>query len=604
MDELLHPTTPLDINTIATPHRYRLVECAPLAERGLLRIWEFTYFPFVSYSAISYVWRGNSIANGFSAPVFSVRGAEDADPIGTEVLHDACTASLSQGAPFLWLDRLCIMQTSRDDKNWQISKMYNIYHLCSLCIIIPSGLRCLVSLQEETQWIHRGWTLQEALAPPAVQVLFSWTRGQLHAIPATDESAFFGEITEVVKGRSAMAPLWLILDGCVAGSVWLYAPGTLNDRTKSESVCLFGARPKGNTSSTFQFALPHVAALALAVSRSMQEEYDRKCYTIWKCALMRTSSRPVDMIFSIMGLFGVSLDISQFDKNDRIGATIALTREILRRGGRANWLGLSFLAPPSPELSMFPTFPRTAVAGKALVRVEGGSYIEISKLMDNEYPNPEVLGAMPKGSMDAEGYFTFEAKSICVSRVSKEALGLSEEKSSKTKWPSDSSTRRFKATNGTIWEPYEDNTVFQAQTPGRTFAVLLGCFFGYTPTMTLAYDCNNVRGMIVEEHAPAKYHVNSYFMLSIRTIDWVDSWSQQNFCIGGSSGRTTETDIDEELHEIDVIETYVPPPDPKATFANIQSKRIVAIALAAQEARRLEISKRLQDSEVNSSRDT
>ncbi len=78
---------------------------------------------------------------------------------------------------------------------------------------------------------------------------------------------------------------------------------------------------------------PNVAALCIAMDNDMDE--DTKLYAIWKSALMQTSSRPVDMVFSIMGLFGVTLDPICFTKDDRLSATIALARAILEKGGRA-----------------------------------------------------------------------------------------------------------------------------------------------------------------------------------------------------------------------------------------------------------------------------
>lgn len=559
---------------MATPQRYRFVECAPLIDEGILCIWEFLHIPSEPYSAVSYVWRGNDVPDGFDVPAFTVRGAEDADPISTELLQHACAAALKRGTPFLWLDRLSIMQTNREDKNWQISKMYNMYCFCAFCVIIPAGLRRLVSLREETQWIHRGWTLQEALAPPIVEVLFSWTLGELQAIPG-DSNGFRGNITEVVKGGSAMAPLWLILDACVAGSVSLFEVDAAFSSGRFEQISIFGVGVKGYTGSDFRFALPSVAALAAAVSRSMREDYDRKCYTIWKCALMRTSSRPVDMVFSIMGLFGVILDPSPFDKNDRVGATIALAREILKRGGRATWLGACFHVPPFSQVSTFPNFPRTAVAGKALVRVTGG-YAEMSKLMDNEYPIAEVLGPMPRGAMDENGYLTFDAKAMELVKAPSDILESEQ---------SEPKTRRIEATNGTTWYGYEHTTLTSepsSKWQPKAFAVLLGCFFGYSPTMTPAYDCNNVRGLIVEEHEPDRFHVSSYFMLSIRTIDWVVSWTQHEFCVGGPD-RITATYLDEPLLEVQTIDTsHIIAPDEKTTFGNIGSKHIYELAMAAR----------------------
>lgn len=166
----------LNLAPIATPCRYRLIDCERLTAHGRLHIVEFSAFPTVAYSAISYVWRGNPFDSTKDEDFgnFGVKGAEDGDPIGINVLRHVCVASLLQNAKYVWLDRLCIMQTSREDKGWQISRMFQIYKSCKLCIILPGGIRGLTHLDEGTTWLHRGWTLQEVMAPPSAFVLFAW----------------------------------------------------------------------------------------------------------------------------------------------------------------------------------------------------------------------------------------------------------------------------------------------------------------------------------------------------------------------------------------------------------------------------------------------
>ncbi|KDQ14119.1 hypothetical protein BOTBODRAFT_110418, partial [Botryobasidium botryosum FD-172 SS1] len=179
----------LDITPTATPGRFRLIDCIQFTEHQTLRILEFHGISRPAYAAISYTWRG--IIGPPPAPMaargtFAVTGAEDGDPISIDLLFHACTAALRRPLRFdledtitkyLWLDRLCIMQTSKDDKAWQIGRMYRLYEACNECIILPGGTRRLASLYEPTMWIHRGWTLQEAVAPRRAMLLFAWGSG-------------------------------------------------------------------------------------------------------------------------------------------------------------------------------------------------------------------------------------------------------------------------------------------------------------------------------------------------------------------------------------------------------------------------------------------
>jgi len=209
----------------------------------------------------------------------------------------------------------------------------------------------------------------------------------------------FGTVNEVTPNESAVISAADVLNACVAGCIEFtspHCPSPIFIRS-----CVFGA------------ASPNLYATSVAMTKVLASDPDARDHAIWQSALMWTSSRPVDMVFSIMGLFGVILDPSKFKKDDRIDATVALAKEILHRGGRASWLGMSFRLPPCRMLSTFPVFAETSVSGKALVRTRMGLR-DVSEFVDGEYPNADVLGALPGGTMDDDGYFTFSARAVRV----------------------------------------------------------------------------------------------------------------------------------------------------------------------------------------------
>jgi len=522
----------LDISQSGTPCRYRLIDCADFISADKLTIREYIEFPTFPYAAASYVWRGNEPDQEFAGPVFSVKGAENADPIGLEVLREACKASTAHGANHIWLDRLCIMQTDKEDKRWQIKEMYKMYHSCHICVVAPGGVQRLVRLDEETQWIHRGWTLQEAVAPPNVIVLFSWKLGDREARVGNYKGAF-GLIKEVTPLKSAVMPLSLIVDASSTGTLSI----EIGDKPTDVKIKLFSSLPSDRSYNDFPFwqptrqiLPPNVGALARIMGNSHGQ--DVKEHSIWQSALMRTSSRPVDMVFSIMGLFGVALDTSKFGQNDRVPATIALAREILAKGGRANWLAAAFRIPPSKQISTFPVFPRTSVAGKAFVEV-AHSLQEVSSLMENEYPIAEALAPTPHATMNEEGYICFTAKAVQLESSSADAADL----------PSDPvrSTHR-EAIDGSWWKICEEFD----DAKGQVFAVLIGFFVGYYPGSTPAHDADNIRTMLIEEHAPGKFHVRSYLKFSMKAKGWAEKWSERSFCVGGPDVNAIE-DTGEEL---------------------------------------------------------
>lgn len=88
----------------------------------------------VTYTALSYVWRGNTL---FVTPNFMVKATESRDPLSIDTIRHACLASLQRKATYIWLGRLCILQTNKEDKAWQIGNMVRIYQCCRTCLILP-----------------------------------------------------------------------------------------------------------------------------------------------------------------------------------------------------------------------------------------------------------------------------------------------------------------------------------------------------------------------------------------------------------------------------------------------------------------------------------
>lgn len=131
---------------------------------------------------------------------------------------------------------------------------------------------------------------------------------------------------------------------------------------------------------------------------------------LWTAAYTRSSSRPVDMVFSIMGLFGVHLDVSRFGKTDRLRATIALIQEMMRRPrATATWLYIAPTMTPSKELSTLPEMPETSESGRAYIRTSKGRVPATDAIAVEtffESSSWDTRGA-PRGEMTDSGYFVF-----------------------------------------------------------------------------------------------------------------------------------------------------------------------------------------------------
>ncbi|KAI3616926.1 HET-domain-containing protein [Moniliophthora roreri] len=237
--------TIIDISGEALPCRFRLIDCAKLVHEETLQVIEYPDTQGIPYAVISYIWRGAigpTAASFVKYGTFAVKGAEDGDPVSVDVLLHVCKAALLKNIPLLWLDRLCIIQTSRDDKVWQIQQMYRIYAECAECFILPGGTRRLVRLEEPTMWIHRGWTLQEAVAPRSASVVIHWEHGDGSFGNPEQRIGTSGSIEEIVPGQSAYIRLSSLVNASVAEDVEFraVAPDTYRGRQVDVSIRIFG----------------------------------------------------------------------------------------------------------------------------------------------------------------------------------------------------------------------------------------------------------------------------------------------------------------------------------------------------------------------------
>ncbi|KAL6818833.1 hypothetical protein GGI42DRAFT_310785 [Trichoderma sp. SZMC 28013] len=550
----------IDISPMATDGRIRLVDCVALTTNNVLRIWEFPdsplqeyesfmCWPILKYTAISYVWKGNPVTSEDESSAnlssyLAIRGAEGSDPISINVLRAVCTASLRNDkidfyrmisrAEYLWLDQLCIVQTRKSDKILQIPQMYRIYKCCTQCLILPGGLQRLARLDEETSWASRAWTLQECLAPLYPMVFFAWTIGTGRGIGTT-----LFRVREVESTGGALAKLKDILRACydkpMTFNAWpidssfqsyehldVVAKGTIID------VRIFG---KGHADL---YALERLRKRFQNNRESIHPYRTQRCYSlVWHCALMRTSSRPVDMVFSIMKLMGVELNPKDFQENDRIGATIALMTKILEKGGSADWLGMPSKIPLCPQLSTFPQFPRTDVSGGANYLVSGewrsgrslNDWICASPSWHHE---KEWKWQRLHGRMSKDGYLMFLRKAYRVSFASAEAID-----ECGYEWP------LLGDMEGTLWQ-FQEESDATLQDP-LIMAVPLW-EFQEIPLVNdyqiedRQFEMQGIKFMIVKEHSAGKFHLISYCFTPDKENKWKERilhWPNHRFKVGG-----------------------------------------------------------------------
>ncbi|KAI0787577.1 hypothetical protein C8Q74DRAFT_1252648 [Fomes fomentarius] len=188
--------------------------------------------------------------------------------------------------------------------------------------------------------------------------------------------------------------------------------------------------------------------------------------------------------------------------------------------------------PLDRSLSIFPTLPRTSVAGMALVQVGKDRIQEISELMDPVYPVPDKLVPLPKGSIEADGYLVASVKSVPVWQVQST--------------PPSNASHALRALDGTFWQLSPPNE--ECSRKPKVFAALLGWFHWYYPRWVISEDdTENIRLMLLETRPGRKaedgddegraaltVYVRSFICLNQSEKEVVLQWTARQFCIGAS----------------------------------------------------------------------
>lgn len=306
-----------------------------------------------------------------------------------------------------------MIQSSKQDKVWQIERMYSIYIHSNPCLVLPGGLVRLASLDEPTTWIDRAWTLQEAAANTrrdTIKCIYTFPYETFNDFADTllgkGYSARF--INYLHNGQHKIFTQYIIEPGHSAGCDMadLYSKLML-------MLQFFQLTNRELSKDLSTFPLRIVSAPAgrlLGKSIFFNDSINYPLF--WKSAFVRSSSRPVDMVFSIMGPLGVQLKVAEFQDHERTKATIKLIQALLQKDHSADWLFIAPELPPAPELSILPLFPETSESGRAMLRMPNGDRV----------PAFEIIGmgeiwlseGAPRGSMDDDGYFHFHARGVQV----------------------------------------------------------------------------------------------------------------------------------------------------------------------------------------------
>lgn len=324
------------------------------------------------YIAISHVWsRGFEVDKELGKMKMVERlhietdgsnsGAKPPETISWLGLKQAANAakdlpgSLPGGVKYFWLDFLCLDQVSRKkdkEKALQICIMGDIYKYAAGVVVMIGGVGAAQTVLGQTGWCDRAWTLQEAILNPKTWVLIQWPtlHRKVRKEGMTKGNWYFTQIS----GPGALFGMSLCLIHLL--DLLDLADSQPLRKTALPSINVFDGMTKNGGDI-------HRRALRACLSPSKPIKYTG----VWRSMFMRTSELPVDVVYSIMTIFGVRIDPYRKDR-DPVFVFADLARKTAALGGIGPvWLTLGGVTGCAftryTESRVIPDFPHTSAAG-------------------------------------------------------------------------------------------------------------------------------------------------------------------------------------------------------------------------------------------------
>lgn len=131
---------------------------------------------YFAYVMLSHVWGEDEPLYGEVKLIANILEIPPSCP-GTLKLRNFCRIAKQQGFHWCWSDTCCIDKTSSAELQESINSMFTWYRNSALTIaFLVDVLLSTADALKQSRWFTRGWTLQELLAPRAIQFyLGDWT---------------------------------------------------------------------------------------------------------------------------------------------------------------------------------------------------------------------------------------------------------------------------------------------------------------------------------------------------------------------------------------------------------------------------------------------
>jgi hypothetical protein len=317
------------------------------------------------YTAISHVWD--------SAPdvEHQINAMDDLDVFGVDFdaphggtglrsvtlswtgLIQMAYAARKKGSDYFWLDLCCIDQPDRDDDEmaYQISIMADIYRYANNVIVMVGGAGCVQHADQATPWMDRAWTLQEAILNTKTFVCILW--------PDLKRNVWYkSSLTWKLQKVNIGLPLPISTDACCL----IPLKDLLDMADADQSILLSTGYPSVNVLDGMTIRAGKAPRMALRAALAPPSQKQIRYTGVWRSMFMRTSTKAVDVVYSIMGIFDLQIDPfkknrdAAFMFNDLIRKTAASPNI-----GAWAWLTVGGVTgndiPPDASSGIIPRFP-------------------------------------------------------------------------------------------------------------------------------------------------------------------------------------------------------------------------------------------------------
>lgn len=232
-----------------------------------LELKEFIGNRIPPYAILSHTWGPEEVS--FSEMKKPKYRKEARQKKGFSKIEGCCTRAKESGYAWVWVDSCCIDKRSSAELSEALNSMFQWYKCSSVCYVYLSDVDSgndAVRMFRASRWFTRGWTLQELLAPQNI-TFFAQDWSRLGYVGVFYDTSFHPAYLGVNESPS-LSPL-------------VHPTGIVSEIT----------------------GIP-IEFLAKA------KELDQACVSqrmYW--ASRRTTTRPEDRAYSLMGLFNINMSI-------------------------------------------------------------------------------------------------------------------------------------------------------------------------------------------------------------------------------------------------------------------------------------------------------